>query len=278
MGSAARDTPSRERKDVSVRSHLASHPPQRMMRSRPWKGSRRATRWHPCRRAFITHEGFQCGILYLEGRSCRKDLLKSHGRVRTRSEGMHERKSCRCGCLSGIVAAIKDRPSQRERLRPCGPSTIPGADIRRGDGRMSPQRGRALHRGGTNQSTDELNVETAAPGRGPPRGVIESTPSPKATSPRDVRSPRRRARLGELVTPQRPRVDQTVKEQVPCFPNALLSGASGQIRQHGRRRGRESHARHASYYFRVHAMPMHKRDGPSTGLIGRSRRQTAFRP
>jgi len=64
---------------------------------------------HPLQKAFISHDGFQCGYC-TPGQICSGVGLIAEGRARTADE-IRELMSgniCRCGCYPNIVAAIEE--------------------------------------------------------------------------------------------------------------------------------------------------------------------------
>ena len=64
---------------------------------------------HPLQKAFISHDGFQCGYCTL-GQICSAAGLISEGNAKTADE-IRELMSgnvCRCGCYPNIVAAIEE--------------------------------------------------------------------------------------------------------------------------------------------------------------------------
>ena len=64
---------------------------------------------HPLQKAFISHDGFQCGYC-TPGQICSAVGLMAEGHAKTADE-IRELMSgnvCRCGCYPNIVAAIEE--------------------------------------------------------------------------------------------------------------------------------------------------------------------------
>ena len=184
---------------------------------------------HPVQAAFIAHDGFQCGFC-TPGQIMSAIGLIQEGQAGDDPERVREGMSgnlCRCGAYAGITEAVLD--AQRSLAEPSG--RRPHEQLRLSSGRRRsprpsrppPQPGAAYLAAGTNL------LDLMKGGIGRPRPPRRHHPPP---GPRPRSSTCRMAACGSARCVRNADLahDPTSRERFPAVAEALLSGASAQLR------------------------------------------------
>ena len=218
---------------------------------------RRATRCTRCSSAFIEHDAFQCGYC-TPGQICSAVGLMREGRAKT-ADDIRELMSgnlCRCGAYPNIVAAIEQVMHAGEGGRRDEPLHLhPGR--RRGDRRArgAPRTAAAKFIAGGTNLIDLMkeNVERPEPAdrhHRLPLADIEPTADGGL-------------RLGALVTNTDVAYDAQVERRYPLLSQAILAGASPQLRNMATAGGNLMQRTRCCYFYDT-ATPCNKRE-PGSG-------------
>ena len=217
---------------------------------------------HPLQEAFIRHDAFQCGYC-TPGQLLSAVALLDEGRAGSDDE-IREFMSgnlCRCGAYPNIVAAIREVAQERRRpMRPFEYVRASDVDEAVAHGRP-PTRGRLPGRRHDPARPDEGRRRRAAhAGRHQPPAAARRRP---ATS--DA------LRVGALTTMDELPRTPTVAERLPFVREALLRGASDQLRNMATIGGNLLQ-RTRCRYFRDPAVAACNKRAPGSGCAAVARR------
>ena len=241
------------------------------------RGPRRtASRLHPVQAAFIAHDGFQCGFC-TPGQIMSAVGLIREGEAGDDPERIREGMSgnlCRCGAYAGITEAVLEAQKRHRRrtnggsheplrLRPARPRWP-----RRS--RPLPSPGAAYLAAGTNL-LDLMKTGAARPGR-----LVDVTRLPGLD--RIEMLPDGGVRIGAMVRNADLARDRAFARAYPAVAEALLSGASPQLRN-AATVGGNLHAAHALRLFprpRQRLQPARARRGLRRARAARTARHAVL--
>ena len=183
---------------------------------------------HPVQQAFIDHDGFQCGFC-TPGQIMSAVGLIAEGRAGTDPERIRELMSgniCRCGAYKGIIDAVMEAQENARRRQPEERGMnqfdfIQPASVREAVAAGSVP-GSAYLAAGTNL-LDLMKIGIARPGR-----IIDITRLPGLD--RIAWQPDGGVRIGAMVRNADLAYDERFARHFPAVAEAILSGASAQLR------------------------------------------------